>query len=135
MKVVLAPNALKGSLTATEAAEAMARGVRRACGDADIVQVPASDGGDGLIDVLVHALGGELRTAMITGLRGDPVKGSFGYIPNRNLAIIEMALVSGLKLLSKDKRNPIETTTYGTGELIAAALSRRTRSRCSGSCS
>ena len=74
------------------------------------------------LDVLVHALGGELRTATITGPRGDPVEGSFGYIPNHDLAIIEMALASGLKLLPKDKRKPIETTTYGTGELIAAAL-------------
>jgi glycerate kinase len=122
MKIVLAPNALKGCLTATQAAEAMARGVARACPAAEIACVPVADGGDGLADVLVNALRGEMLTTMVTGPRGDPVQASFCHVPARRLAAIEMATASGLALLPKDRLNPLLTTTYGTGELIAAAL-------------
>lgn len=122
MKIALAPNALKGCLTATQAAEAMARGVARACPDAEITQVPVADGGDGLTDVLVNALRGETLSVAVTGPRGDPVQAPFCHVPARRLAAIEMATASGLALLSSDRLNPLLTTTYGTGELIAAAL-------------
>lgn len=122
MKIVLAPNALKGCLTATEAAEAMARGVARACPAAEIACVPVADGGDGLADVLVNALSGETLTVTVTGPRGDPVSASFCHVPARRLAAIEMATASGLALLARDRLNPLLTTTRGTGELIAAAL-------------
>ena len=122
MKVVLAPNAFKGSLTAVEAAEAMARGVARACDNAAIVRVPVADGGDGLTEVLLDALQGEIRTVTVKGPRGDPVQASFCYVPKLDLAAIEMATASGLALLPDKQRNPLLTTTYGTGELIAAAL-------------
>lgn len=122
MKIVLAPNALKGCLTATEAAEAMARGVARACPTAEIACVPVADGGDGLADVLVNALNGETLTVTVTGPRGDPVSASFCHVPARRLAAIEMATASGLALLGRDRLNPLLTTTRGTGELIAAAL-------------
>jgi glycerate kinase len=122
MKIVIAPNALKGCLTATQAAEALARGVVRASPDIDIVQVPVADGGDGLADVLVNALHGVERTALVTGPLGDPVTASFCHVPARRLAAIEMATASGLALLAKDRLNPLLTTTRGTGELIKAAL-------------
>ena len=79
MKIVLAPNALKGCLTATQAADAMARGVARACPTARVARVPVADGGDGLADVLVNALGGETLTVTVTGPRGDPVSASFCF--------------------------------------------------------
>ena len=122
MKIVIAPNALKGCLTATEAAEALARGVARASPDSNIMQVPVADGGDGLADVLVNALHGVERTALVTGPCGDPVLASFCHVPARRLAAIEMATASGLALLAKDRLNPLLTTTFGTGELIKAAL-------------
>ncbi len=122
MKVVVAPNALKGCLTATAAAAAMARGVARAGPTIDIVSVPVADGGDGLAEILVEALQGERRTALVTGPRGDPVLAAFCHVPARRLAAIEMAAASGLALLPKDCRNPMLTTTYGTGELIRSAL-------------
>lgn len=122
MKIVLAPNALKGCLTATEAVEAMARGVARACPAAEIACVPVADGGDGLADVLVNALRGETLTVTVTGPRGDPVSASFCHVPACRLAAIEMATASGLALLARDRLNPLLTTTRGTGELIAAAL-------------
>jgi glycerate kinase len=122
MKIVLAPNALKGCLTATEAVEAMARGVARACPAAEIACVPVADGGDGLADVLVNALRGETLTVTVTGPRGDPVSASFCHVPACRLAAIEMATASGLALLDRHRLNPLLTTTRGTGELIAAAL-------------
>jgi len=122
MKIVLAPNALKGCLTATQAAEAMARGVARACPNGEIAWVPVANGGDGLADVLVNALNGEARAVTVTGPRGDPVLATICHVPARRLAAIEMATASGLALLPKDRLDPMLTTTLGTGELIAAAL-------------
>ena len=122
MKIVIAPNALKGCLTAAQAAEALARGVARASPDSAIVQVPVADGGDGLAEVLVDALHGVERTVVVTGPLGDQVSASFCYAPARQLAAIEMATASGLALLAKDRLNPLLTTTLGTGELIKAAL-------------
>ena len=110
MKIVLAPNALKGCLTATQAADAMARGVARACPTASVVRVPVADGGDGLADVLVNALGGETLTVTVTAPRGDPVQASFCHVPTRRLAVIEMAAASGLALLARDRLNPLLTT-------------------------
>ena len=122
MKIVIAPNALKGCLTAAEAAGALARGVARASPDSAIVPVPVADGGDGLTEVLVSALHGVERTTLVTGPLGDPASASFCYVPARQLAAIEMATASGLALLTKERLNPLLTTTRGVGELIKAAL-------------
>jgi glycerate kinase len=122
MKIVAAPNAFKGSLTATEAAAAMAAGIRNVLPTAEIVQVPVADGGDGLVDVAVEALDGERRTLTVTGPRNDPVAADYCYVPAIGLVTVEMALASGLALLPDDQRDPMRTTTYGTGELIRAGL-------------
>ncbi|MHC4887097.1 MAG: glycerate kinase, partial [Planctomycetota bacterium] len=122
LRVVVAPNAFKGSQSAVEAAAAMEEGVLAAEPGASVVRVPVADGGDGLVDVLVEALGGELRSASVSGPLGDPVEASFGWIPAKSTAVVEMALASGLALLERDQLNPALTTTLGTGELIAAAL-------------
>jgi glycerate kinase len=122
MKVVLAPNALKGCLTATQAADAMARGVARACPAAEVARVPVADGGDGLANVLIDALHGHARTANVTGPHGNRVEATFCHVPTRRLAAIEMATASGLALLPKSRLDPLRATTQGTGELIIAAL-------------
>jgi glycerate kinase len=122
MKIVLAPNALKGCLSAAKAADAMARGVLRACPAAIIALAPVADGGDGLVEVLVDALHGEIRTITVTGPLGDPVQASFCNVPAHRLAVIEMAAASGLALLSRDRLDPMRTTTVGVGELIMIAL-------------
>jgi len=122
MRVVIAPNAFKGSLSATQAAAAMAEGVQAACADAEVLKVPVADGGDGLVEILQEAMHGEVRRLTVTGPRGDPVEASFLYVPALSLAVIEMATASGLALLPDELRNPLETTTVGTGELIRAAL-------------
>ncbi len=122
MKAVVAPNAFKGSLTARQAAEAMAAGVRRAVPDAEVALVPVADGGDGLVAVLADALGGEILAREVHGPRVGTVRAEFLYLAERRTAVIEMALASGLALLPDAERDPTQTTTFGTGELIAAAL-------------
>lgn len=122
MRVVVAPNAFKGCLKAAEAASAMAAGIRRAVPDAEVVCVPVADGGDGLLEVVVDALGGTLRRVRVTGPLFEPVEAPFCFVEKERLAAIEMALASGLALVPPARRDPTATTTYGTGELIAAAL-------------
>ncbi len=122
MKIVIAPNAFKGCLSTTEAALAMAEGVAQVLPEAEIVMVPVADGGDGLVDVAMESLQGERRTLVVTGPRNSPVTADFCFVESMNLAAVEMALASGLALLPKDMQDPTLTTTFGTGELIRAAL-------------
>ncbi len=121
MRVVIAPNAFKGSLSAVEAAEAIAEGVRVAASDADVVLVPIADGGDGTVDALVAATGGEHRTLRVRGPLGDPVDADYGLINGGSTAVIEMAKAAGLALVPPGKRDPRITTTYGVGELLQHA--------------
>jgi glycerate kinase len=121
-KLVLAPNALKGSCTAAAAAAAMARGIARALPEAELVQLPVADGGDGLAEVLAGALAGEQRPLRVTGPCFRPVDAALVWSPSHRTAIIEMALASGLARLPEHARDATATTTLGTGELMRAAL-------------
>lgn len=122
MKVVIAPDKFKGSLTAPEAARAVAQGVHRACPGAVVDLAPMADGGEGTVEALVAATGGSFRTAELTGPGGSPVQARFGLLGDGRTAAIEMAAASGLGLLPTDRRDPFRTTTRGTGELIRRAL-------------
>lgn len=122
VKIVLAPNAFKGGLTAMQAASAMEQGIRSAFPEADIRKVPVADGGDGLAEVLSDALEGEARVARVRGPLGQPLRATLYHVPAQRLAVVEMAAASGLALLAPHERNPTLTTTFGTGELIRAAL-------------
>jgi len=124
VKVVIAPNALKGSLSASDAAAALAVGVARVQPNAEIVQVPVADGGDGLLDVVHDVLGAESCMLSVTGPRFAPVDACFAWLAQRRTAVIEMALASGLALLDDAERDATATTTLGTGELMRAALDR-----------
>lgn len=122
MKIILAPNAFKGSLTAAEAACAMEEGVLEVLPEASTVKVPVADGGDGLVQVALKSLHGERRKLLVTGPRFDLVEAEFCFVPEDFFVAIEMAQASGLALLPAGEQNPLETTTFGTGELILAAL-------------
>jgi glycerate kinase len=121
MRIVIAPNAFKGSLSALDAAEAIAEGVRAAAPDADLVLVPIADGGDGTVDALVAATHGERRTLRVRGPLGDPVDAEYGVIDAGSTAVIEMAKAAGLALVPPARRDPRITTTYGVGELLQQA--------------
>jgi glycerate kinase len=121
MRIVVAPNAFKGSLSALEAATAIAEGIRIAAPDADMVLVPIADGGDGTVDALVAATQGQLRTGRVRGPLGDPVDADYGLIDGGSTAVIEMAKAAGLALVARDRRDPRVTTTYGVGELMQHA--------------
>jgi len=127
MKIVVAPDSFKGSLTAVEVSDAIGQGVREIFPEAEIVKIPMADGGDGTVQCLVTATGGEILREKVTGPLGNEVLASYGILGDKKTAVIEMAEASGLTLVPEDKRNPLITTTYGTGQLIKAALDQGCR--------
>jgi glycerate kinase len=120
VRVVVAPNAFKGSLTASRAAAAMARGVREVFPDAEVFEVPVADGGDGTVDALVSAHRGTYLTAAVEGPLGDPVKATYGLIDGGRTGVVELSSASGLTLIPNDRLNPRKASTYGFGELLTA---------------
>jgi len=123
LKIVAAPNALKGSLTAREAAAAIGRGATRAYAGAETIEVPVADGGDGLLDVWASSVGGQTRHAVVRGPRGTDVRAAWLWQPESRTAVVEVARASGLALLDPGDRDPEKTDSYGTGQLILEALS------------
>ena len=122
MRILIAPQSLKGSLTAAEAGQAIAHGVRAVYPEAEIEIVPVADGGEGTVQALVDATGGKIIQQTVTGPLGEPVPAFFGLMGDGRTAAIEMAACAGLPLVPPERRNPRITTTYGVGELIMAAL-------------
>ncbi len=119
---VIAPDSFKGSASAREVAQAIADGLRTALPDASYDLVPMADGGEGTVDALVSATGGQIVKVKVTGPLGEPVDSFFGILGDGTTAVIEMAAAAGLALVPPERRNPMVTTTYGVGELIKAAL-------------
>ena len=124
MRIVVAPDSFKGSLSAIEVAEAMEEGIHAVFSDAKVVKVPIADGGEGTVETLVAVTNGSMMSEQVTGPLGDVVQAKWGLLGDRKTAVIEMAAASGLTLISAEKRNPRIATTYGTGELIKTALDR-----------
>lgn len=122
MKIVIAPQAFKGSLSALEAAKALEEGCRRVFPDAEVVLVPVADGGDGTLETLVESTGGQVRSARVRGPLGELIEAPWGALGDGRRAIIEMARASGLVLVPEARRDPRITTTFGTGELIRHTL-------------
>ena len=122
MKIVVAPDSFKGSVSALEAASAIEQGLRRVFPDAIIEKIPMADGGEGTVQSLVDATGGHIQTHRVLAPLENEVDAKFGILADGETAVIEMASASGLTLVPPDKRNPLRTTTYGTGQLIHAAL-------------
>ena len=124
MKVVIAPQTFKGGLMGVEVAQAIRQGVHAVYPEAETVEIPVADGGDGTLDALVRSTGGELFTSRVTGPLGEPVSAKWGVMGDGQTAVIEMAQASGLALVPLRRRNAWITTSYGTGELIWEALDR-----------
>lgn len=123
-RVVVAPDSFKGSLSSVEAAEAIRSGVMKAASGAEVVIVPMADGGEGTVDAVLAAAGGERIAVTVAGPLGEPVEAAYGVLRDGRTAVIEMAAASGLPLLAADARDPMAATTYGTGQLIRDALGR-----------
>ncbi|MCI0818955.1 MAG: glycerate kinase [Chloroflexi bacterium] len=121
MRIIVAPQEYKGTLTAEEAAAAIADGVHRTLPEADVEIVPMADGGPGTVRAIASMAGGEMRTCRVRGPLGRPVEAGWASVPD-GTAIIEMAAAAGLTLLAEDERDARLTTTYGVGELVREAL-------------
>ncbi|MDQ2686943.1 MAG: glycerate kinase [Armatimonadota bacterium] len=121
MKIILAPDSFKGSLSAREAAEALAAGIRRVRPDAHVVLVPLADGGEGTLEAFLTATSGRRVSVDVRGPLGAPVGAAFGLLHAGQTAVVEMALASGLGLIPTDARDPKTASTYGVGELLLAA--------------
>lgn len=119
---VIAPDSFKESLSAKEACLALAKGVRKIFPDANILNVPMADGGEGTVEAFLTALNGKKVEVTVTGSLGTKVTTYFGYMEDTKTAVIEMAKANGIGLLKPENRNPLLTSTYGTGEMIIAAL-------------
>lgn len=120
--IVLAPDSFKESMTAKEACQAMEKGIKKANPDIKCIHVPMADGGEGTMQSLVDATGGQIYTVKVTGPLGNEVEATYGILGDGQTGILEMASASGLHLVPKEKRNPLITTTFGTGQLIRACL-------------
>ncbi|MGZ7442713.1 glycerate kinase [Paenibacillus sp. TH7-28] len=119
---VLAPDSFKESMTAKEVCDAMEKGLRKVYPHADYIHVPMADGGEGTVQSLVDASGGRIYTKVVTGPLGEPVTAQYGILGDGETAAIEMASASGIHHVNKETKNPLITTTYGTGELIRECL-------------
>ncbi|KZE38951.1 glycerate kinase [Bhargavaea cecembensis] len=128
MNILIAIDSFKGSLTSAEAGVAVAAGIRATYPNAEIEVVPLADGGEGTVEALVQATGGELVRARVTGPLGNPVYATYGLIGDGTTAVIEIAEACGLPLIPEADRNPLKATSYGIGELILNAASRGARS-------
>lgn len=122
MKIVIAPDSYKESLSAADVASAIESGFREIYPDAEYVKLPVADGGEGTVDAMVAATQGRVISVNVTGPLGEPVAGFYGVSGDERCAFIEMAAASGLELLSPEQRTPLKTTSWGTGELIHHAL-------------
>ncbi len=127
MKTVIAIDSLKGSLTSIEAGNAITEGIKRADPSAEVVVRPLADGGEGTTDTLASGLGGRIEKITVTGPLGTPVCAEYGIIDETKTAIMEMATAAGITLVPDDARNPLDTTTFGVGEMIADAVQKGCR--------
>lgn len=127
MKVVVAVDSFKGSMTSIEAGNAVAEGIRRADAQAEVVVRPLADGGEGTVEALVCGMNGEMQRMTVTGPLGKPVVCEYGIIRESGTAVMEMSAAAGITMVSDEERNPLYTTTYGVGEMIRDAVSRGCR--------
>ena len=123
-RILVAPNAFKESLTAVEAADALANGIQRILPRAKIIKIPIADGGDGTLEAVVGGTRGRIFEARVTGPLGRRITAEYGITGDGKTAVIEMSRASGLALVPPKQRNPMVTNSVGTGELILAALNR-----------
>ncbi len=124
MKIVVAIDSFKGSLSTFQSGLAVRQAAERVLPNAEVVISPLADGGEGTVEAIVAARGGRLETVTVTGPLGTPVKAQYGFLPDAGTAVIEMSAAAGITLIAPEERDPLLTTTYGVGELIAHAVTQ-----------
>lgn len=122
--IVLAPDSFKESMTAKEVCLAMEKGIKKVNNKINCVHVPMADGGEGTMQSLIDATNGQVYTMKVLGPLSNEVEAQYGILGDGEVGVIEMASASGIHLVPKEKRNPLTTTTYGTGQLIKACLDK-----------
>ncbi|MDR1588045.1 MAG: glycerate kinase [Treponema sp.] len=122
MKVIIAPDSFKGNMSAPEACSVIEAGILRADKNIKTYKIPLADGGEGTARAVTEAVGGRFVKTAVTGPLGDKIEAEFGLINDGHTAVLDMASASGIELIGRDKLNPMKASSYGTGELIAAAL-------------
>ena len=127
MNIVVAIDSFKGSLSSIEAGEAIREGIHKAIGDANVQVRPLADGGEGTVEALALGMQGRIEKVNVTGPLGELVEAQYGIISENKMAIIEMSAAAGIILVEEKKRNPLNTTTYGVGELIRDAIEKGCR--------
>lgn len=127
MKVVVAIDSLKGSLTSLEAGEAIQEGILRAISDAEVIVRPLADGGEGTVEALTRGMNGRYEKITVTDPLGRPTDAVYGILEDLHTAIIEMSAAAGITLIDAKDRNPMNTTTYGVGEMIRDAIGKGCR--------
>ena len=127
MKIVIASDSFKGSLSSMEVAESIGKGILDVCPSCEVVKLAVADGGEGTVDALCQTSGGQMLELQVDDPLGRPVTASYAVLDDGHTAVLEMVSASGLTLLASDERNPMQTSTYGTGQIIADALCRGCR--------
>ncbi len=127
MKVVVASDSFKGSLSSAQVADAVKAGIKKACPSAEVLCISVADGGEGTMEALIDSLGGSLVNTEVNGPLMSPVIAQYAILDDGITAVLEMSSASGLTLVPIEQRNPLKTTTYGTGELILSAISKGCR--------
>ena len=127
MKVTVAIDSFKGSLSSLEAGLAISEGIHKAVSDAEVMIRPLADGGEGTVEALALGMNGRIEKIRVTGPLGKPVEAAYGIIDETKTAIIEMSAAAGITLVSEQERNPLNTTTYGVGEIIKDAINKGCR--------
>ena len=127
MKVVVAMDSLKGSLTSLEAGRAIRNGIERVMSDAEVCVRPLADGGEGTVEALALGMGGRTEKVLVTGPLGKRVECVYGILSETGTAIVEMSGAAGITLVTEQERNPLNTTTYGVGEVIRDAIAKGCR--------
>jgi glycerate kinase len=124
MRILVAPDKFRGSLEAEDVCSAIEAGIKLAYPQAHVTSIPLADGGEGTMSILTNLSGGAIVNVIVDDPLGRPVDAQYGLSQDGNIAFIEMAAASGLKLLSKDEHNPLKTSTYGTGQLLLNAIEK-----------
>jgi glycerate kinase len=127
MKIIVAADSFKGSMRSDEAGSIIAEGLQSSLPEPEIMVIPVADGGEGTTDAVVRATGGAIETVEVTGPLGDTVTAHYGLLPDGKTAVMEMASASGIELVPTGRLDPMQATTYGTGELMRAAISTGVR--------